>query len=48
MSPANEVHIVFLEEESDDVRSEGEADSSLVLIPVLDILVWIGPKKIAE
>jgi ATP-dependent helicase YprA (DUF1998 family) len=44
----DEVHVVFLKEAGDDVRAEGEGDTAIVLAPACDVLVGIGPEKIAK
>ena len=48
MSTANQVHIVSIEELSDDVGTECERDTTIVLAPSLYILVGIRPEKIAQ
>jgi len=45
---ADEIHVVFLEEAGDDVRAEGERDTAIVLAPACDVLVGVGPEKIAK
>jgi hypothetical protein len=45
---ADEVHVVFLQETRDDIRTEREGDTTVVLGPASDILVRVGPQKIAE
>ena len=39
---------MLLQESRDDVGSERERDASVVFTPAGDILIWIGPEKIAE
>lgn len=48
MRTADQVHVVFLEESRDNVRPKGERHATVVLAPACDILVRIGPQKIAE
>lgn len=48
MGTADKVHVVFLQETRDDVRTEREGDTTVVLGPASDILVRVGPQKIAE
>ena len=48
VSAADEVHVVFLQETRDDVRSKGERHTTVILGPPRYILVWIRPKQIAE
>ena len=45
---ANQVHVVFLQEARDNVRTECETDTSVVFAPASDVLVRIGPQEIAE
>lgn len=39
---------MFLQEARNHVRTEGEADASIIFTPARDIFVGIGPKKIAK
>jgi hypothetical protein len=48
MGTAYQVHVVFLQEARYNVRTECEADTSVVFAPAGDILVWVGPQEIAE
>lgn len=48
MGAADKIHVVFLEETRDDIRTEGERHSTVVFAPSSDILVGIGPEKITE
>lgn len=48
VGPADEVEVVSLEEARDDVRSERERNSTIVLPPALNLLVGIGPQQIAQ
>lgn len=48
MSTADEVHVVFLQETRYDVGTEGERYTTVVLAPSSNILVGIGPQKIAK
>lgn len=48
MSPANEIHIMFLQEPRNHIRAEGEGYATIVFAPAGDILVWIGPEQVAE
>lgn len=45
---ADQVHVVFLEEARDDVWTERERDTAVVLGPTGNILVGVGPQQIAE
>jgi hypothetical protein len=45
---ADQVHVVFLQEARDNVRTECETDTSVVFAPASDVLVRIGPQEIAE
>ena len=48
MCATDEVHVVLLEEAGDNVRAEGEANTTVVLGPSGDVLVGVGPQEIAE
>ena len=48
MGTADEVHVVFLQETGDNIGTEREGDTAVVLGPASDILVRVGPQKIAE
>jgi len=48
MSSTDEVHVVFLQEPGNDVRSKSEGNSSIVLAPAGDVLVRIRPQEITE
>ena len=41
---ADQVHVVFLEEARDDVRTECEAHAAVVLGPAGDVFVGVGPQ----
>lgn len=48
MGTADEVHVVFLQEAGNHVRTEGEADASIIFTPASDVFVGVGPKEIAK
>jgi len=48
MSSADEIHVVLLKEARYDVWAECEGDTSVVFAPARDVLVRVGPQKIAE
>lgn len=48
MRSADEVEVVPFEELRDDVLTEGEGDTAVVLAPTLNVLIGVGPEKIAE
>ena len=48
MSAADEVHVVFLQETRNDIGAKRKRDTSVVLAPTGDVLVRIGPEKVAE
>lgn len=48
MCAAYEVEIVFVQELGHNLDTERERDASIVLTPARDVLVRIGPEKIAE
>lgn len=41
MSSANKVEVVFLKENTDNVRAEDERDSSVVFLPSLNVLLGV-------
>jgi len=41
---ANQVDLILVSKLADDVLSKGEADPSVVIAPVCDLLVRVGPK----
>ena len=45
---ANEVHVMFLQEPGDYIRSEGEGNSTIVLTPASDIFVGVRPEQVAK
>ena len=45
---ADEIHVMLLEEARDDVRSECEGDTTVVLAPPGDVLVRVRPQQVAE
>jgi len=48
MRTADEVHVVLLQEARHYIWTKGKADTSIVLAPSGNVLVWVGPKEIAE
>lgn len=48
MRAADQIHIVFLQEAGHNVRAECEGDTTIVLAPSSNILVRVGPQKVAE
>ena len=48
MRTADEVHVMLLQEARYHVWAECEAHTSVVLAPSGDVLIWVGPKEIAE
>ena len=48
MRSADQIHIMFLKESRDNVRSEREGDTAIILAPASDIFVWVRPQKITE
>ena len=45
---ADEVEVVLSEEGLEDVRAEDERDASLVVRPLLDFFVRVGPEQVAQ
>lgn len=48
MGPANEVHVVFVEELCDHVSAKSEGDAAVVLPPAEHIFIWVGPQQVAQ
>ena len=48
MGSTNEVHIMFVEEFCDHIRTKSEGDSTVVLAPAQDILIWVSPQQVAQ
>jgi len=48
MCTADQVHVVFLQESRDNVWSKGERHTAVVFAPARDVLVGVGPQKVAE
>ena len=48
MGSADQIHVVLLKEPRDDVGAEGERDTAVVLAPARDVLVGVGPEKVAK
>lgn len=48
MGAADEIHVMFLQEAGNNVRTKGEADTSVVFAPASDILVGVRPQEITE
>jgi hypothetical protein len=48
VSATNQVDVIFLDEFVHDVFSEGEGDTSVVVTPIVDLLVGVGPQKVAQ
>jgi hypothetical protein len=48
MSPAYQIHVMFLQEPGNYVRAEGEGDTTVILAPASDVLVRIRPQQVAE
>lgn len=48
MGAAYQIHIVFLEEARDDVGTECERDTTIVLAPTRNVLVGIGPEEVTK
>lgn len=48
MGPANEVHVMFVEELCDHVSTKREGDATVVLTPAEHIFIWVGPQQVAQ
>jgi len=45
---ADEVQVVAVQELADHISSKGEGDTTVVLPPALDVLVWVRPQQITQ
>jgi len=43
MCSADKIHVVLLQEARNNVRPESERDTTIILTPASDVLVWIRP-----
>jgi hypothetical protein len=48
MCPTDKIQVMSVQEFTDDVGSEGEADTSVVFSPTVDVFVRIGPQQVAQ
>lgn len=48
MSPADQIHVMFLEETRHNVRAKCEADTSVIFAPSCNVLVGVGPQQVAK
>jgi len=48
MGTTDEVHVMFLQEAGNHVRTKGEADASIIFTPASDVLIGVRPQEIAE
>lgn len=48
MGPANQVHVVFVEELGDHVGAKSEGDAAVVLAPAQHVFIWVGPQQVAQ
>ena len=48
MGAADKVHVVFLQEARYYIWAECERNTTVILTPSSDILIGVGPQKIAE
>jgi len=48
MSSANQINIMLLAESWYNLLTKGEAHSSVIFSPSLDIFVWVRPKQVTE
>lgn len=48
MGAAYQIHVVFLKEARDDIGTECERDTTIVLAPTRDVLVGIGPEEVTQ
>lgn len=48
VSAAYQVHVVLLEEPRNDIWTKSEGDTTVVLGPSGNVLVWVRPEQVAE
>lgn len=48
VSAAYQVHVVLLKESGDDIWTKSEGDTTVVLGPSGNVLVWVGPEQVAK
>lgn len=48
VSTADQIHIVFLEEARNNIRTKREGNTTVVFAPASNILIGVGPQKIAK
>lgn len=48
MGPADQVHVVFVEELCDHVGAKSEGDAAVVLTPAEHVFVRVGPQQVAQ
>jgi len=48
MGSADKIEILSLEESRDNIGSENERHTTIVDLPSLNLLIWVGPQKIAQ
>lgn len=48
MGPANEVHVMFVEELRDHVCTKSEGDATVILAPAKHVFVWVCPQQVAQ
>lgn len=48
VSTADQVHVMFLKEPGNHVRSKGERHATVILAPSSDVLIRVGPQEIAK
>lgn len=48
MSSADQIHVVFMKEFSNNFRTKSKADSSVVFTPAHRVLVRVRPQKVAK
>lgn len=48
VSTADQIHVVFLKEARNDIRTEGEGNTTIVFAPTGNVLIGIRPQEIAK
>jgi len=48
VGPANEVHVMFVEELGHNIRTKSERDTTVILSPAHDIFIGVSPEQITQ
>merc|ERR1719199_290095 len=44
----HKIHVVLLQESGYHIRPKDEGDATIVFCPACNVLVWVGPQKVAD